>query len=349
MSADASPSRKRQRVLADDGNACNSFARKDAEVWLSDGSVVIIAEHVAFRVHKSTLALRSEVFRNIFSLPDAAPAAETFEGCPVVHVSDSHEDIRHLFLVICCGTNYYYSRDELVSIPFSVLASLLRMAHKYNIQAVLEDALFRLKKFYTNDLVAWLDPAARARYVTSDNQEDPITAVGLAMLTSTQSILPTAFLASTDLADVYWETNDGKPPTMMMSALAAPQQARLVAAREKLARACAKRTIQILSAVPSRCCVRLVSCAGVRRAAVANIAVDRETFAGTFPAADAFKPLHEEFWGEAYWRRLCGHCKTASAKADKRERRELWLQLPGYFELEMDEGNWPTSMDAVRL
>ena len=81
--------------------------QKDGDVRLLDGNIVVIARgEVAFRVHKSILSLRSEVFRGLFSLPDAGSAgsvADTIDGAPVVHVSDSPADIRRLFLVICCG------------------------------------------------------------------------------------------------------------------------------------------------------------------------------------------------------------------------------------------------------
>ena len=76
-------------------------------MWLSDGNIVVAANEIAFRVHKSILALRSEVFSDLFSLPGAdAATPETMDECPVVHVSDSPDDIRRLFLVLCCGKKY---------------------------------------------------------------------------------------------------------------------------------------------------------------------------------------------------------------------------------------------------
>ena len=59
--------------------------------------------------------------------------------------------------------SFYYVDDEINPIRFDVLASLIRMGHKYGIPSVLNDALARLKKFYPTDLAAWLDTAARAR------------------------------------------------------------------------------------------------------------------------------------------------------------------------------------------
>lgn len=109
MSSESAPSLKRARVEDGDQepapNPRISNLQKDDDVWLSDGSIVVAAaDNVAFRVHKSTLSRRSEIFNDLFSLPNADKAtAETMDGCPVVRVTDSSADIRHLLLVLCCG------------------------------------------------------------------------------------------------------------------------------------------------------------------------------------------------------------------------------------------------------
>ncbi|KAM5541951.1 hypothetical protein V8D89_004261 [Ganoderma adspersum] len=58
------------------------------------------------------------------------------DGRPIVHVSDASYDIRRLFSGLCCGKNHYYNRGGLVPVPFAVLASLVRTAHKYAIPDV---------------------------------------------------------------------------------------------------------------------------------------------------------------------------------------------------------------------
>ena len=112
----SAPSRKRARTEDGDGdrnsNLPTSALRRDDDVWLSDGSIVVVAaNNVAFRVHKSTLARRSEIFRDLFCLPNAdAATAETMEGCPIVRVSDVSSDIRPLLSVLCCGKKYATTR-----------------------------------------------------------------------------------------------------------------------------------------------------------------------------------------------------------------------------------------------
>lgn len=48
--------------------------KRDAEFWYSDGNIILVARDVEFRVFKGILAEHSPVFRDMFSLPQPAPA-----------------------------------------------------------------------------------------------------------------------------------------------------------------------------------------------------------------------------------------------------------------------------------
>ncbi|RDX43358.1 hypothetical protein OH76DRAFT_1206067 [Lentinus brumalis] len=71
---------------------------RDTEFWFEGGSVVIVAGRVAFKVYRETLAVPSVVFQGMFQFPPNVVVL-TFDGCPVVRVSDSPEDFRHLLRV----------------------------------------------------------------------------------------------------------------------------------------------------------------------------------------------------------------------------------------------------------
>ena len=237
----------------------------------------------------------------------------------------------------------------MIPVPFNILASLIRTAHKYNIPDVLEDALYRLKKFYTCDLATWLNPATRARYVTSENVEDAITAIKLGTLTQTLSVLPTAFLASTRLVEELRDDGDEAASGLLIASLAVPQQAQLIAAKGRLAQVCVKRTLHITGAIPSTYCSSQESCTAVRRNPVNKLIDNLATLVRTFSAADTLRPLHREFWGDGYWRRFCTRCKDALKEADETARRELWLGLPRYLGLEMCERHWPATLAKMWL
>jgi hypothetical protein len=83
---------------------------KHADLWFCDGSVILQADSTLFRVHMSQLSRRSTVFSDMFTLPQppvmtthAMLADETHEGCPVVKLYDSAEDVANLLLALYDG------------------------------------------------------------------------------------------------------------------------------------------------------------------------------------------------------------------------------------------------------
>ncbi|KAI1791448.1 hypothetical protein LXA43DRAFT_429633 [Ganoderma leucocontextum] len=347
MPSDLGPPRKRARVEAD-ADADTTDVQKDEQVWFSDGSIVVVAANkVAFRVHKGTLSLRSEVFRDLFSLAvthaDAdAATAETMDGCSVVHLTDSPEDIRHLFLVLCCGKNYYYSSDAPIPVPFAILASLICMAHKYAVQDVLDDALSRLKKHYTNDLAAWQDSDSRERYVTALDQDAP-TAIHLARLTNTPSLLPTAFIVCTQLADAWLERRPDGSYVSRLAALSVPDQARVTVGKAHLVHARATRALHLLGAAPSAHCTTRETCQATKEAPVVALRGKPYLLKSSMSDGLALTPMADIFWSRrSHWRKFCGSCQEALVEEDELVIRWLWDILPVLFSLQIDGDSWPS-------
>ena len=73
--------------------------RRHSEFWIKDGNLILVAKDVAFRVYRGLLAEQSTVFANM-----AEAASEdffkVFEGHPVVHLSDSPQDLVHLLRIL---------------------------------------------------------------------------------------------------------------------------------------------------------------------------------------------------------------------------------------------------------
>ncbi len=82
--------------------------KKDPELWLEDGNVVVIAQQTAFRVHRGILSRHSDTFSGLFTLPQPANPTEieSLDGCPVVRVPDSSHDFKHLLNVLYDGARY---------------------------------------------------------------------------------------------------------------------------------------------------------------------------------------------------------------------------------------------------
>jgi hypothetical protein len=82
-------------------------------LWFTDGSVVLRAENILFRVHISQLSRRSLFFRDLFSLPQPQPEQDstpawsgydgTYDGCPVLLLHYSAEDLANLLLSLYVG------------------------------------------------------------------------------------------------------------------------------------------------------------------------------------------------------------------------------------------------------
>jgi hypothetical protein len=71
------------------------------DFWLRDGSIVVCVQHVQFKVHQTILATHSEIFADLFDLPQPeAGDDDTMEGCRVVHLQDSPEDFEDLLKAI---------------------------------------------------------------------------------------------------------------------------------------------------------------------------------------------------------------------------------------------------------
>ncbi|KAH8101867.1 hypothetical protein BXZ70DRAFT_1017995 [Cristinia sonorae] len=137
--ADARPS-KRPRSEADDQSpetadngpicATSSGFRSRGDIWFEDGNVVLVAQDgTGFRVHQSILAANSDIFRDMFTIPQPEDR-EMVEGCP----------------------SYYFESRR---ITFEVLSAMLRLGSKYQIQHLRDDAVKRLGSIFPTSLVAF--------------------------------------------------------------------------------------------------------------------------------------------------------------------------------------------------
>ena len=98
MSENSRPT-KRARTDERSTHRPQAATERHYEFWLDDGNIVLVAENVAFRVYRGLLAAQSTVFEDM--LASSSPLAdESFDGCPVVRLSDSPMELAHLLGVI---------------------------------------------------------------------------------------------------------------------------------------------------------------------------------------------------------------------------------------------------------
>lgn len=66
-----------------------------SKIWYDDGSVILQAESTQCRVHWTVLAQHSSFFSDLRTVPQP-PDEPRIEGCPIILLSDSIQDLEHL-------------------------------------------------------------------------------------------------------------------------------------------------------------------------------------------------------------------------------------------------------------
>ena len=74
-------------------------AIRHESLWFDDGSVVLSVERTLFRVHHSVLCVQSEIFADMFRIPQPSDEA-TIEGCAVIRLPDKAADFVDLLKAI---------------------------------------------------------------------------------------------------------------------------------------------------------------------------------------------------------------------------------------------------------
>lgn len=91
----------KKRKLAEDGSSEDASESvtpvRSGDIWYEDGNIVLQAEHTQYKVYRGILAKSSPVFEDMFSFPQPpASEVEMVDGCFVVHLSDSAEEVRYI-------------------------------------------------------------------------------------------------------------------------------------------------------------------------------------------------------------------------------------------------------------
>ena len=82
------------------GLRSRATAQRDTEYWFEDGTLLIVAQNIEFRVYKGLLTDRSVVLKELVSQSHTHQTLSIGDQqtvrCPVVCVTDSPQDMRHL-------------------------------------------------------------------------------------------------------------------------------------------------------------------------------------------------------------------------------------------------------------
>ncbi|KAH9856096.1 hypothetical protein C2E23DRAFT_502992 [Lenzites betulinus] len=347
--------RKRPRLNSNEDENTQPMSKaarlRDEEFWYSDGSIVLVARNVEFRVYQGILSDHSPVFKDMFSLPqpdDASPSGEPSTGdrCPVVHLSDSPEDLRHIL-------RFYMPRSH--TSPFLITASpsihmisaAARLGHKYQMSELVKHAAEYLKEFFTTDLDTWMKADNRFLEGGFDGK-GAIEVVNIARLIGEPTLLPTALLVCCGLD--YCELTEGfQREDGSFQPLTTDDIGRCFAARTNLLHSSMQIMLTVLTGDDCRtrkeCRSAFIRALGSSEQ-YPEVITEYKIFVTNFSALILMDSKD-----------LCRACRGSAREREKRETRAAWCDLPALLYIEEEvpsawstggsaSAAWPTLREA---
>ncbi|KAI0720107.1 hypothetical protein C8T65DRAFT_802210 [Cerioporus squamosus] len=316
---------------------------KDPTLWLEDGSIVIIAQTTAFCVHRSILARHSEAFSSLFTLPQPVDGAETFEGYPVVRVPDSSNDFRHLLLALYDGLSFLDPTSGPTS--FNVLAALVRLGHKYDLQRVLSAAVSRLELLFA-DFEAWKKHSWLShRNVLLKSTSEAIEAYNLFRISGQTVMLPMALYMCCHISVPHLlqgcERADGT-----LEQLSPDDIGLCLLARNTLLVRKSRLVYAFCNVEPPQDCASLERCRTavqrLRDLILQGCVPGLEAGLADFTPPGLFRMLHAttkvlEGWPEG----LCASCSAFLHSRAIDLPKAMWMDLPELLGMKVDK--WPPS------
>ncbi|KAI1795306.1 hypothetical protein LXA43DRAFT_1090956 [Ganoderma leucocontextum] len=320
--AEDSPSQSSTTTIAS-GNL-NDLKRHE-EFWFDDGSVVLIARNTGFRVFRSLLAAQSTIFSDMLS-SSSPTAEEMFEGCPVVHVSDSPEDVAHfLHVLLPKSQRTLYARNPRIS--FRKLSAIIRLAHKYHVQDVLDQAIAALEEYFTSDFDIWERGANLG--AVAFNPKHAIGVVNLARLVDRPSLLPLAFYQCVSLGGEVvngYRREDGSMECLDISDIK-----RCIDGRNELAAKAAGFISDVFVMHPCARCETPGDCPSALKKILETV-ICSEDASSSDVLASWEEPI--KLWAADFL--LCRPCTNATIGREAAKRKRVWNALPDIFDIEVD-------------
>ncbi|KAH8101960.1 hypothetical protein BXZ70DRAFT_1007189 [Cristinia sonorae] len=311
---------KRRRRQSDERGPENRGAYEKGDLWFDDGNVVLVAEGTAFCVHRGVLSSKSDIFRDMFSIPQPLDE-ETYEGHSVVHLADLKADVYHMLAALYNGREYYHYRKRL---PFNVVSALLQMGTKYEIDDLRSEGISRLRTHLPNNLCPTFHHSFESPPNVWDNTIELsaahiIAVINLARKLDLHDLLPVAFYFCANLpTDIILDGYKDSHGTHWK--LSSEDLKRCFNGRLMLQLHGWDQYRVVLRGVPSPFCDGGTQC----RNALAT--KGRSVWTSVSPTnVDALRPL--DFLG--HWG-LCKPCKLHF----NQEREHVFNELPSIFQLE---------------
>ncbi|KAM5543849.1 hypothetical protein V8D89_002466 [Ganoderma adspersum] len=314
-----------ERTASDSGEA--SQLEKDEEFWFNDGTVILHAGDIEFRVYRGLLERQSTVFAELFAQPHSKRSV-SFGGqhhlpCPVVKLSDSAHDVRHVLR--CCIPTDSGSPFNAVTPSFDLVSAAVRLGHKYIINNMYEKGLSLLKCHYPDNFGAWDSLTSWSPRGWDDAQA--IGVINLARLTGELSLLPAAFVVCVVRLDADlvhgFAREDGSQEHLTLDDIGL-----CFRARNRLREASVVAVFRVLSATSAApTCKAPPQCSEVFKNVFRDQKIEahvKQLITGDvvlYTTTNYFKNGDNSF-------SLCQACLDAVDERDRKENQALWDRLP---------------------
>ncbi|KAJ7084583.1 hypothetical protein B0H15DRAFT_783775 [Mycena belliarum] len=329
-----------------------------SELWFQDGNIVIVAGSVAFKVHRGQLRRHSEVFDDVFNIPQPNDQ-DLYEGCPWVEVYDCPSDVLYFLKAIYDGLYFKMPGAN----DFPAVAAVLRLSTKYLVEHLRQRCMTRLELDWPSTLAGWdqreqAATNAAGHYAPRSSCPHPILVIDLALDLGLSAFLPAAMydlarygpskiMAGTPASPLSFTPERPTPrmlttlaPVSLVSTLRGREHAQRFLAdfviNELQGRSPATDCVHVEEDTPSRMCREsfYFIMLNVLRS-VGGIACGRDADP-LFTLLQAVDMLSRTDFSDGHRQcglKLCHPCKIDFAGAATRARGEVWRLLPAWFGL----------------
>ncbi|KAJ7053230.1 hypothetical protein C8F01DRAFT_1375387 [Mycena amicta] len=343
-----------------------------SNLWFHDGNIVLVASSVAFKVHRGQLRRHSEVFDDLFSIPQP-PEQDLLDGCPWVEVYDCPTDVLYFLTALYDGL--YFKTPQ--SSDFPVIAGVLRLSSKYLVEHLRQRCIARLELEWPSTLAGWdsreqAATDALGHYAPRVPYAHPILVIDLALQLSLPSLFPAAMydLSRYGPSKIIAGTPTPSPvpfvsPPTHSDAPMHLSQCFLIATfrgRERAQRYLAEFVFKELEGrSPAADCMYLEEDSPSRKCresfyfimlnvlrSVGGIACGRDAdpLYTLVQAIDMLSRMDFSDGQRQCGLKMCHPCKVDFAKTAQRAREEVWALLPSWFGLEARKEDHVVDLEA---
>ncbi|KAJ7502583.1 hypothetical protein B0H11DRAFT_1712347 [Mycena galericulata] len=292
---------------------------RSTDVWFDDGTIILEAESTQFKVFKGILAANSTVFNDMLVVGSSSDTSEMVEGCPVVHVYDAALDLMH-FLKAIHHVGYY---DPAETKDFLLIAAILRLSTKYNVDVLRRRALAHISSLYPTTLQEWDLRKDTAMEVFNAR---PFAVLLLAKETGHQALLPACMYLCADSVDINDILDGVKSIDGKHLELDWPDKRSCIRGRQNLLLALRSEVFAFLTgslAIPN--CVSPQRCDSSKLRWLQSL---EASLGNGCPGIFSIK-----FPWTSFRKAVCDNCYTASFTNSNHQRQLIWDKLPSYFDL----------------